>query len=76
MKTIAETCIDRIGTGLYYQSYSYERTDVSVELESNNHSVFLLCYHLVLVVKYRRKVTDDAMPNRLKRYIESQGERQ
>ena len=27
-------------------------------LESNNHSVFLLHYHLVLVVKYRRKVFD------------------
>ena len=27
-----------------------------VELESNNHSVFLMHYHLVLVVKYRRRV--------------------
>ena len=30
-----------------------------MELESNHHSVFLLHYHLVLVVKYRRKVFDD-----------------
>ena len=28
-------------------------------LESNHHSVFLLHYHLVLVVKYRRNVFDD-----------------
>ncbi|MGE6349449.1 IS200/IS605 family transposase, partial [Bacillus mycoides] len=28
---------------------------------SNNHSVFLLYYHLVLVVKYRRNVFDDDM---------------
>lgn len=27
----------------------------------NNHSVFLLHYHLVLVVKYRRKVFSEAM---------------
>ncbi|MEK4677364.1 MULTISPECIES: IS200/IS605 family transposase [Bacillus] len=27
--------------------------------DSNNHSVFLLNYHLVLVVKYRRNVFDD-----------------
>ena len=32
-----------------------------MNLESNNHSVFLLYYHLVLVVKYRRQVFDDAM---------------
>ncbi|MBF7156718.1 IS200/IS605 family transposase, partial (plasmid) [Bacillus thuringiensis] len=25
-----------------------------MKLDSNNHSVFLLYYHLVLVVKYRR----------------------
>ncbi|MGE7874514.1 IS200/IS605 family transposase [Bacillus paramycoides] len=30
-----------------------------MKLDSNNHSVFLLCYHLVLVVKYRRNVFDD-----------------
>ncbi|MCF6094520.1 IS200/IS605 family transposase [Microaerobacter geothermalis] len=30
-------------------------------LDSNNHSVFLLYYHLVLVVKYRRKVIDDVI---------------
>ncbi|HFK1742609.1 TPA: IS200/IS605-like element ISBth16 family transposase, partial [Bacillus cereus] len=31
------------------------------KLDSNNHSVFLLYYHLVLVVKYRRNVFDDDM---------------
>ncbi|MGG3451013.1 transposase, partial [Domibacillus aminovorans] len=30
-----------------------------MKLDSNNHSVFLLHYHLVLVVKYRRSVIDD-----------------
>ncbi|PEJ09580.1 IS200/IS605 family transposase [Bacillus toyonensis] len=30
-----------------------------MNLDSNNHSVFLLYYHLVLVVKYRRNVFDD-----------------
>lgn len=32
-----------------------------MKLDSNNHSVFLLHYHLVLVVKYRRNVFDDDM---------------
>ncbi len=32
-----------------------------MELDNNNHSVFLLYYHLVLVVKYRRKVFSDNM---------------
>lgn len=30
-----------------------------MKLDNNNHSVFLLYYHLVLVVKYRRNVLDD-----------------
>ena len=37
-----------------------------MELETNNHSVFSLHYHLVLVVKYRRKVIDDTISGRLK----------
>ncbi|OUZ27907.1 transposase [Enterococcus faecium] len=30
-----------------------------MELDIDNHSVFLLYYHLVLVTKYRRQVIDD-----------------
>ena len=33
----------------------------NMNLGTNNHSVFLLYYHLVLVVKYRRLVFDDTM---------------
>ncbi|NBA63728.1 IS200/IS605 family transposase [Enterococcus mundtii] len=32
-----------------------------MELDTNNHSVFLLYYHLVLVTKYRRQVIDDGI---------------
>ncbi|MDZ4633043.1 IS200/IS605 family transposase [Bacillus cereus] len=32
-----------------------------MKLDSNNHSVFLLYYQFVLVVKYRRNVFDDNM---------------
>ena len=35
-------------------------------LDTNAHSVFLLHYHLILVVKYRRKVLDDALSKRAK----------
>lgn len=30
-----------------------------MDLDTNNHSVFLLHYHLILVTKYRRQVIDD-----------------
>ncbi len=35
-------------------------------LDSNAHSVFSLNYHLILVVKYRRKVIDDIIADRAK----------
>lgn len=41
-----------------------------MELDGNAHSVFLLYYHLVLVVKYRRKVFDDEISNRAKKIFE------
>lgn len=37
-----------------------------MQLDNNNHSVFLLYYHLVLVIKYRRKVVDDTISERAK----------
>ena len=33
--------------------------DITMDLDTNNHSVFLLYYHLILVTKYRRQVIDD-----------------
>lgn len=42
----------------------------AMRLESNNHSVFLLHYHLVLVVKYRRQVFDDVISHRAKEIFE------
>lgn len=41
-----------------------------MELESNNHSVFLMYYHLILVIKYRRNVIDDAVSERLREIFE------
>lgn len=41
-----------------------------IKLDNNNHSVFSLNYHLILVIKYRRKVIDDAISNRLKEIFE------
>ena len=37
-----------------------------MKLRSNNHSVFAIHFHLILVVKYRKKVITDAISNRLK----------
>ena len=39
-------------------------------LDSNNHSVFALYYHLVFVVKYRRNVINDYISFRLKEIFE------
>ena len=33
--------------------------------DNNNHSVFSLNYHLILVIKYRRKVISEKIKNRL-----------
>lgn len=41
-----------------------------MKLDSNNHSVFSLNYHLVLVIKYRRQVINDDISNRLKEIFE------
>ncbi len=37
-----------------------------MELRSNNHSVFAIHFHLILVVKYRKKVINDEISERLK----------
>ena len=37
-----------------------------MKLDNNNHSVFLMYYHLVLVTKYRRKVIDETISQRLR----------
>lgn len=42
-----------------------------MDLDNNNHSVFLLNYHLVFVIKYRRKVIDNDISNRLKDIFEN-----
>ena len=36
------------------------------EMDRNQHSVYLLYYHLIMVVKYRRKVIDDAISEQAK----------
>ena len=41
-----------------------------MELDHNSHSVFLLYYHLVMVIKYRRKVLNDEISERAKEIFE------
>lgn len=41
-----------------------------MKLDSNAHSVFLLHYHLILVVKYRRQVFEDNISARAKEIFE------
>ena len=41
-----------------------------MNLDSNSHSVFLLYYHLILVVKYRRQVFQNDISNRAKEIFE------
>lgn len=41
-----------------------------MNLDNNAHSVYLLYYHLIMVVKYRRKVIDDDISARAKEIFE------
>ena len=41
-----------------------------MQLDNNNHSVFLMYYHLVVVVKYRRDVIDKEISIRLREIFE------
>ena len=41
-----------------------------MELRGNNHSVFNIHFHLILVVKYRKKVIDERISERLKEIFE------
>ena len=38
--------------------------------DTNNHSVFISHYHLIMCVKYRNEVINDAVSNRLKEIFE------
>ena len=41
-----------------------------MELDHNSHSVFLVYYHLVMVIKYRRKGRNDKISERAKEIFE------
>ena len=41
-----------------------------MKLDSNNHSVFMLHYHLIMCIKYRNQVIDDKISIRLKEIFE------
>lgn len=41
-----------------------------MELRSNQHSVFRLNYHLIMCIKYRKKVLDDVISDRLRAIFE------
>ena len=47
---------------------------MDTKLYNNNHSVFSMHYHLVMVIKYRRKVIDDAISVRLREMFSAIGE--
>ena len=41
-----------------------------MEFDTNNHSVFMLHYHLIMCTKYRNKVINNDISNRLKEIFE------
>ena len=71
-------CFDFLGykrtlvllTEMYYNIISRKEKGLIIlrEMDRNAHSVFLLYYHLVMVVKYRRKVIDDQISDRAKKH--------
>jgi len=42
-----------------------------MELRSNQHSVFRLNYHLIMCIKYRKKVLNDVISDRLRSIFEN-----
>lgn len=58
---------DELRTKVCYNLFSRKGADrlqvriIIMKMDTNNHSVFLLYYHLILVVKYRRNVFNDDM---------------
>ena len=44
-----------------------------MKFDTNNHALFSLNYHLALVVKYRRRVINDVISNRLKEMFKDIG---
>lgn len=47
---------------------------ITMELDRNQHSVYLLNYHLVMVIKYRRKVINNEIAEYLKHQFIKVGE--
>ncbi|HBB61001.1 MAG TPA: IS200/IS605 family transposase [Lachnospiraceae bacterium] len=47
-----------------------ENSHISTEYDKNQHSVYIMYYHLILVVKYRRKVFDTEISERAKEIFE------
>lgn len=41
-----------------------------MDLDNNNHSVFKLHYHLIICVKYRKKIINNEISNRLREIFE------
>jgi len=52
----------------------HDKAGESMKLDSNNHSVFSLNYHLILCVKYRRKVLTDPISDYARNVFERIGE--
>lgn len=70
LKKQKRTLVLVVGTCYNIISRREERTDLMRDLDNNAHSVFLLHYHLIMVVKYRRKVIDDRISARAKHIFE------
>jgi putative transposase len=51
------------------------KVDLMDKYDHNQHSVYLLYYHLIMVVKYRRKVIDNEISERGREIFEHIGER-
>ena len=62
--------LDKYYNIIINQSYISNKVVNTMKLDSNNHSVFMLHYHLIMCIKYRNKVIDDKISLRLKEIFE------
>ena len=49
---------------------NFRKAVIIMEFDTNNHSVFLLQYHLIMCIKYRNKVINDTVSERLQQIFE------
>lgn len=67
---VSDFFIDQNTCSMYNVSSYIRKAGYSMKFDTNMHSVFILHYRLIMCVKYRNRVIDDAVSERLRQIFE------